>query len=124
MKKKKKKTAADVLPDRDSEYAGAVALSLSGHDAGREYVVVGGASIANFLYVSDGKHHRVTEPKLKNKKHLAITDAEPVLREAIRGGGATDADIRTCLNLFRRAKKSAPIPNNESENQNSFPTKG
>ncbi len=124
MKKKRKKTAADVMPDRDSEYAGAIALSLSGHDAGREYVVVGGASEEKFLYVSDGKHHRVTEPKLKNKKHLLITDAEPILREVIRGSGATDADIRTCLNLFRRARKSAPIPNNESENQNSFPTKG
>lgn len=47
---------------------GKIVISLSGHDVGRIYLVVNQDD--NYLYVCDGKEHRLNKPKRKNKKHI------------------------------------------------------
>ena len=50
---------------------GDVVISLSGHDCGRLYVVIG---IENdSIVLCDGKRKLLSNPKRKNKKHLKET---------------------------------------------------
>ena len=53
-------------------YSGYIVCSVSGHDKGCFMVVVGQTDKG--ILVSDGKHHPVDKPKLKNIKHLRFTD--------------------------------------------------
>lgn len=50
---------------------GNIVCSLAGHDKGIYSVIVGFHDEG--LLVSDGKHHRLSNPKLKNPKHLRLT---------------------------------------------------
>ena len=50
---------------------GNIVCSLSGHDKGVYSVVVG--IHENGILISDGKHRKLANPKLKNPKHLKIT---------------------------------------------------
>ncbi len=50
---------------------GYIVCSLAGHDRG-VYSVVTEKSERGLL-VCDGKHHRLSNPKLKNEKHLKFT---------------------------------------------------
>lgn len=49
---------------------GDVALSLSGHDQGRCYAVIG--KDKDIFLLADGKHRRIEKPKKKSKKHLRL----------------------------------------------------
>lgn len=51
---------------------GRVVCSLSGHDKGFYMVVVG--KTAEGLLVCNGKQRRKENPKLKNEKHLLVTE--------------------------------------------------
>ena len=50
---------------------GNVVCSLAGHDKGIYSVIV--KICENGYLVSDGKHHGLANPKLKNPKHLKFT---------------------------------------------------
>lgn len=50
---------------------GDIVCSLSGHDKGVFSVIV--AKHEKGVLISDGKHHRLAAPKLKNPKHLKPT---------------------------------------------------
>jgi hypothetical protein len=45
-------------------------ISLAGHDIGRLYIVV--KTDGDYVYVSDGREHRLLKPKKKNKKHIGL----------------------------------------------------
>ena len=47
---------------------GNVVISLAGHDVGRIYLAV--SQDNRYVYVCDGKEHRLNKPKRKNKKHI------------------------------------------------------
>ncbi len=47
---------------------GNIVRSLKGRDKGKISVVM--SSEINKVYIVDGKEHKLTEPKLKNPKHL------------------------------------------------------
>ena len=47
---------------------GRLVMSLKGHDAGRIYLTVG--TDEKSVCLSDGKEHRLSEPKRKNVKHV------------------------------------------------------
>ena len=47
---------------------GNIVRSLKGRDKGKRSVVM--SCEFNRVYISDGKEHKLTEPKLKNPKHL------------------------------------------------------
>ncbi len=114
-----------IKPDVSSLYTGCIARSLSGHDAGRYYVVLGGADKTGWVYVSDGKHHMVSEPKLKNAKHLFIGCCDSELLFRIKEGGCTDSKLRERLNLCRvGCNPLAAGENAESSIKIEFPMKG
>ncbi len=50
---------------------GNIVCSLAGHDKGVFSVIV--AINEKGILVCDGKHHRLSNPKLKNEKHLKFT---------------------------------------------------
>ena len=58
---------------------GSICRSLAGHDKGTYYIIV---ETGNVIKVSDGKYRPLSNPKVKNLKHLEIVDYED--KEIIR----------------------------------------
>jgi ribosomal protein L14E/L6E/L27E len=50
---------------------GKVVISKAGRDKGRFAVVVG---VDAYVYIADGKEHKLSKPKRKNIKHITVTD--------------------------------------------------
>lgn len=69
---------------------GKTVLSLSGHDKGRLFLVVG--DDGHFLWLADGKSRRLERPKKKNRKHTKLLPSEG---EFI--GVRTDGSLRKAL---------------------------
>ncbi|MDR3149787.1 MAG: KOW domain-containing RNA-binding protein [Oscillospiraceae bacterium] len=65
------------------------AKSTAGHDAGILYLIIG-EDKGKFL-LTDGKHHKLQNPKRKNPKHLKLISGTA---KRITG---TDAEIRKIL---------------------------
>ncbi|HHT86111.1 MAG TPA: RNA-binding protein [Clostridiales bacterium] len=65
--------------DCDYDYIGYVALSLSGRDKKRHFIVV--AQEPNFVFLADGETRRLERPKKKKLKHVKILSMQS---EAIR----------------------------------------
>lgn len=51
---------------------GQIVVSLSGKDAGQQYVVVGNGK-PPFLQLADGRNRIIAKPKKKNVRHVQIT---------------------------------------------------
>lgn len=78
-----------------SVIVGQIVISLAGHDKGRLYLVVGEEE--RCVLLCDGRYHRLTRPKRKNRKHilpLSVSGVEDVtsltdgaLRRLLRGCG-------------------------------------
>ena len=71
-----------------------VVVSLRGKDKGRLGVVVG--TDDRFVYVCDGKKHRLDKPKRKNPRHLG-----PLGVTLPQGAFAGDAGLRRALARVR-----------------------
>ena len=67
---------------------GSAVKSRAGSDAGRTYIVTG--MDGKYAYVSDGKRHKLSEPKKKNIRHLIETGQEVILPK-------TDAQLQTII---------------------------
>ena len=78
------------------------AVSLSGHDAGRRYLVVGMEN--DLLLLANGKQRRLANPKRKNRKHIRWLSAE----ERTDPGQMTDKRLRKRLNAVSEA---SDVPN-------------
>lgn len=72
---------------------GSIAASRAGHDKTRFFIVL--KVEGSFAYIADGKERKLTSPKKKNIKHLALTDTVVSLPE-------TDKELRKLLNSFSR----------------------
>ena len=57
----------------NTDYIGKVAVSMSGRDNGKTFIIVGILN-DNYVYISDGDLRKVEKPKKKKIKHLTITD--------------------------------------------------
>ncbi len=81
---------------------GAVALSLSGHDAGIYCIIT--ELIGEYAYIADGRGRRADRPKRKKLKHLLITD-HAVPAEGIKDGKTvlTNREIRIFISEFHKA---------------------
>ena len=55
---------------------GSICRSLAGHDKGIYYIIV---ETGNVIKVSDGKYRPLSNPKVKNLKHLEIVDYEEMI---------------------------------------------
>lgn len=78
---------------------GMIVKSLSGHDAGRHYVVIRMDETA--VYLADGKRKRLTNLKSKNIKHVAPADGEVVDVSC-----QTDKTIRKLVNRFNNMQSN------------------
>jgi ribosomal protein L14E/L6E/L27E len=64
---------------------GTIVISTAGRDKGKKQVVV---NIDGYVYVADGKEHKLSKPKRKNIKHVKATLAQ------IDTKGLTDKALR------------------------------
>ena len=93
------------MPDPDpvlSMVVGEVVVSLRGRDQSCLGVVVG--TDDKYVYVCDGKHHRLGSPKRKNPRHVASLSV--TLAEDERAG---DAGLRRALARLRDLRKGGTI---------------
>ena len=75
---------------------GSMVRSLAGRDKGGFMVVV--SAEKEFVYLADGKERKLSSPKKKNKKHIAVTNTvidlngltDKALRAVVRGFGKTE----------------------------------
>ncbi len=81
---------------------GAVALSLSGRDAGIYCIVT--ECVGEYAYIADGRTRRVQKPKKKKLKHLRLTDFS-VPDEVLKDGKTdmTNREIRIFISEFHKA---------------------
>lgn len=64
---------------------GSIVLSKAGRDSGRIFAVVGKMD-ENHVYISDGRHRKLENPKKKKLKHLKfITQNEEILQRFLNG---------------------------------------
>ena len=85
---------------------GHYARALSGHDAGKIYLVVGfrkDASGAELLLLSDGKKRPVDKPKAKKPKHVVVLHMkdEGIASKLVAGGRVDDSEIVHSLKSVR-----------------------
>jgi ribosomal protein L14E/L6E/L27E len=82
----------------NTDYIGAVALSKSGRDEGR-YFIITGIINNDYVYISDGDLRTVDKPKKKKIKHLYITNtvAEDIRNLLHAGEKVSNSAIRKYL---------------------------
>lgn len=80
---------------------GEIVRSLKGHDTGKCCYVMN--IDGDFLYLADGKHRRVAEPKKKRAKHVKSEGfwTHPVTDRISKGEPVLDSEIRRALAAFR-----------------------
>ena len=82
----------------NTDYVGKVALSKSGRDEGKYFIILGIIN-DNYVYISDGALRVVDKPKKKKIKHLDITDtvAEDIRDLLQAGDKVTNSAIKKYL---------------------------
>lgn len=75
---------------------GGIAESISGHDAGRLYMIL--RAEGETLFLADGKYRSCTAPKKKNAKHVRLLPVfyRGIAEKAAEGKDA-DSEIRAAL---------------------------
>ena len=76
--------------------AGCAAVSLLGRDKDTYYAVVSADDI--YVYVCDGKHHQLENPKRKNPKHIMAVGVD-LTKEQM----ASDRTLRKALAIIKNA---------------------
>lgn len=79
---------------------GTVVESLAGHDKGRRYLILGFTG-ADFILISDGKYHKIENPKLKRIKHIKPLSKDKYLLEEIEKKSITDNKIINVIKNFQ-----------------------
>ena len=83
---------------------GKLAVSTSGHDRGRIYVIV--KEEQDLVYLSDGKIKLVEHPKKKNKKHIQIIKRLPnEVIQLLEGTKFSDLNIKRAIKLYMRKQE-------------------
>ena len=80
---------------------GSVVYSVQGRDKGNYYVCVEVAD-KNFVYISDGKLHKLGKPKKKNIKHLKPTGhtLDVIARKLAEKTKVFDSELNSSLRNF------------------------
>lgn len=83
------------------------ARSLSGHDAGRIYLIRD--EDGRFAYLADGESHTLEKPKKKNKKHYQEIKRIPehITEQLFHGAALTDGAVRRAVKEYERFIKEA-----------------
>lgn len=83
---------------------GKLAVSTSGHDRGRIYVIV--KEEQDLVYLSDGKIKLVEHPKKKNKKHIQIIKRLPnEVIQLLEGTKFSDLNIKRAIKLYMKKQE-------------------
>lgn len=81
---------------------GEVVISICGRDMGEWYVVY---RVENeYVFLIDGKHKSVQNPKKKKIKHILQTNflAEEIAQKISQGQHFQDAQVRKTLKFFKK----------------------
>lgn len=89
----------------DSFIKGSFARSKAGRDAGNIYIVIG--ADADFVYLSDGRHKSVDNPKRKKRKHLQPVKerAETVMSRLNSGMPVRDEDVKRDIKIYNSGRQ-------------------
>lgn len=82
-----------------TNYSQSFAISLKGHDAFQIYVVI--CEDDKFVYLSDGKHRKVSNPKKKKKKHIKCFYANKISEYISEETPITDGRLRRAIRSFK-----------------------
>jgi large subunit ribosomal protein L14e len=90
----------------DGPALGQLVVSKMGRDKGKLFIVVrlvGG----NYVYIADGSTHKMSDPKLKNKKHLILLDQidQDIASRLTKGLAVTDQQLVTALRVYRPQRR-------------------
>lgn len=78
---------------------GDIAISRAGRDKDRYYLIIDIDS--KYIYLSDGRYHKIEEPKRKNFKHVSVKYVvEKELRDKISTKKLTNEDVKFFLKNF------------------------
>ncbi len=79
---------------------GMLAYSKAGHDKGNLYVIM--KADHEYVYLVDGIHKKLSNPKKKKIKHIQIINEIPEsMKECISSGKkVTDEDIKRSIKIF------------------------
>ena len=92
-----------------------LAYSLSGHDKGTLYVVVGRKEGRYLL--ADGKGKTVSSPKEKNSRHVQLVKKVPPSLEILWGQvPVSDETVKRALKLYQKEAGSNKADSNNSQN--------
>jgi ribosomal protein L14E/L6E/L27E len=90
----------------NTDYIGTIALSKSGRDEGRYFIIIG---IINneYVYISDGDLRAIEKPKRKKIKHLYLTNtvAEDIKSVLQAGDKVSNSAIRKYLQSMNSNKE-------------------
>lgn len=79
---------------------GMLAYSKAGHDKGNLYVII--KADHEYVYLVDGIHKKISNPKKKKIKHIQIINEVPESIESCIHSGkkVTDEDIKRSIKIF------------------------
>ncbi len=83
---------------------GRIVRSISGHDEGMYYMVIG--EQGGRVLLTDGHLKKQEVPKKKNRKHLEETETVLFAGRLEEGGRVTDEEIRHALKEYRKQLKN------------------
>lgn len=81
---------------------GMLAYSRAGHDKGKLYVII--KADHEYVYLVNGIHKKISNPKKKKLKHIQIiNDIPEIIRECMNSGKkVTDEDIKRSIKIFSK----------------------
>jgi ribosomal protein L14E/L6E/L27E len=77
---------------------GKLAISRSGHDSGKLYVVI--KEEERGVWLANGVIRPVERPKRKNKKHIQVIKKLPEEVEALLNGDFRNEDIKRAIKIY------------------------
>lgn len=82
-----------------SNYSRLFAISTKGHDTGAVYVVL--SEDDDYVFLADGKHRKVNNPKRKKKKHIKCCGANRISEYISEETPITDGRLRRAIRNFK-----------------------
>jgi len=94
-------------------YSQNFAISLKGHDKGTVYAVMNEDN--RFVYLSDGRLRKVSNPKKKNKKHIKCFEANKLSEYILIDSPITDGRLRRAIRTFKESFNNVSFESREEE---------
>ncbi len=94
----------------DYDLTGKLALSIAGNDRGSIYYILKAED--PYLWLTDGKHRKVSAPKKKKRKHVELIKYLPdSVREyqSQKTEPLSDADISRIIRLYKKTRQESKM---------------